>query len=490
VSTVTGAVPVVRVEDSRAATFARNVWLAFAALWVATGPVLYLVAPPDTPPLHKALGLLIAVVASAPTAAHVASGRGGLPVFPMIMLVYALGYGMPIFFTDPRFWVAGLSVFPMAPDAFKTEALVLSLVGILCLQAGFFLVAGRWRGEGRPLLRLELDPERAQLLVTALGVVGLFMAWVMVTGRFAATAQFGALVGVLRAQAYLAVAVLYSYYLQGKQPRWATVGLAVVLFGESLLGLAFGNLAMFLFPWMVAAAVYWRVRNRFPWQFVAGGFLVFVLLQPVKEQYRYWAWIQGYADASAIERLTLWGEITVEVWGDRLAGGGSGSVEHMTRTAMLRGDHLHMFAHVLTYTPGVVPHWGGSSYSYFLVALIPRVIWPEKPIAQSANDEFAITYQLLPLELIGLTVVGLPHLIEAFINFGLLGIILVMALIGVAYGIIDRILNHPRVGEGGAAIYAVLLISLLTVESTTVGTFGGLIQYGAVYYFILRIARA
>ena len=75
---------------------------------------------------------------------------------------------------------------------------------------------------------------------------------------------------------------------------------------------------------------------------------------------------------------------------------------------------------------------------------------------------------------------------EAYINFGLLGLPFVMALIGMIYAAVDRLFNHPNVGEGGLAIYAVVLPSLVTVETATAPTFGALIQSIIVYWLVFR----
>jgi hypothetical protein len=476
-------------EDAPRDTHTRDIWLGYIVGLFVTAGLLVSIAPYGVPTLHMFLGLVVLAAGALPTAVHLARRRPELPVFPMIMLVYGAGYGLPVFTTEPEFWVAGANVMSVPEDRFVTEALLLSLLGIAMLQVGFHLLQNARAREKVPLARLELDPGRAQVLVSMLGLAGLMLSWAIDTGRFVPPAQFAAIVSVLHMQVFLAVALLYSYYLQGKLPRWGVYVLLAILGGETLIGLSSGNISRMMFPWMVVAAVFWRVRRRFPTRYVLGGLLFFVLLQPVKQEWRYWAWLQGHHEGNALERVKLWGEISVQTWGNILSGGQT-SVEYATRGAAVRGNYLHLFAHSVSYTPAVVPYWQGSTYSYLKVAFIPRFLWPEKPAAQDANNDFALAYHLLPWELIGRTVVGLPHLVEAFINFGIPGVFLIMGLIGAVYGLLDRILNHRGAGEGGAAVYAVLLVGLLSIESATTGTFGGVVQNGVVYFGILWFARA
>jgi hypothetical protein len=462
----------------------RRTWLFFALAVAVLSPLLIRFAAAGTPREHLVLGLAVVFAGALPAVWQAARRAPELPVFPIIMLIYGIGYGLPVFTTDPELWLPTVRMYPLAADSFVTEALRYSLAGIISLQAGFALtrLVGRRAAGGR--VRLELDERRAQALLSGLGFFAVLLSWAIVTGRFAVMAQLGALIGVMRSLSWLAVAVLYSYQLQGRLHRWGLLALIGILGGETLTGISSGNLSAMLFPWIVVSAVYWRHRRRLPMRYVLAGLAFFVLLQPVKEEMRYWTWHHGSAQSSALERSTLWFDIAKNRW-TQIAAGGSGSVEFVARHALARGNYLHMFAHTASYTPDVVGYWKGSTYGYLLVAFVPRAIWPDKPMAQQANDDYAIAYNLIPLEFVGRTMTGLPHLIEAFINFGVAGVFFIMMLLGVAYGVIDRAFNHREAGEGGAAIYAVLLIPLVSIESATAGLFGGLVQTTLVLYGLL-----
>ena len=122
--------------------------------------------------------------------------------------------------------------------------------------------------------------------------------------------------------------------------------------------------------------------------------------------------------------------------------------------------------------------------------LVPRVIWPDKPTAQAGNNFFGLEYGLQDQESIGVTSIGLPHIVEAYINFGTMGLVFVMFILGMLYATLDRIFNHEEAGAGGIAIYATILFSLVNIETCTTAAFGATFQTVVFYALLLSTVRA
>jgi hypothetical protein len=139
-------------------------------------------------------------------------------------------------------------------------------------------------------------------------------------------------------------------------------------------------------------------------------------------------------------------------------------------------EYLPFLARVVAMTPDTIPYQNGATYSYLVVAAVPRILWPEKPVAQEANNWFALAYGYLTPGRVGETMVGMPHLVEAYINFGLLGTLPLMALIGCVYALLDLVLNRPAAGEGGMAILAAVMLAPNAIEASTAASFGALVQ--------------
>lgn len=128
--------------------------------------------------------------------------------------------------------------------------------------------------------------------------------------------------------------------------------------------------------------------------------------------------------------------------GRTAAGGDTARWGDNVQFALARFDLVHKFAYVQEITPAIKPYYYGSTYSYFLYAWIPRLLWPAKPSAAQANEQLDVDYRLKAPEQ-GSTI-GIGQLPEAYVNFGLLGIILVMSIQGFVFALLDSSLNGPR----------------------------------------------
>jgi uncharacterized membrane protein YeiB len=76
-------------------------------------------------------------------------------------------------------------------------------------------------------------------------------------------------------------------------------------------------------------------------------------------------------------------------------------------------------------------------------------------------------------------------LAESFINFGWIGVIVIMFLMGIFISIFQSIFFMPKTPMVLAAIGVVLLPSMLAIESQLVQYFGGMIQQVVVAYCVM-----
>lgn len=101
-----------------------------------------------------------------------------------------------------------------------------------------------------------------------------------------------------------------------------------------------------------------------------------------------------------------------------------------------RTAHTTLLAGLMEQTPSKHPHWKGESYAPLAGALIPRALWPNKP-REVFGGEFGNRYW----GMLKSNSVNVPWLIELYGNFGRTGAILGMALIGLLFACLDRLLN-------------------------------------------------
>lgn len=79
---------------------------------------------------------------------------------------------------------------------------------------------------------------------------------------------------------------------------------------------------------------------------------------------------------------------------------------------------------------------GGESYMNILIGPIPRFLWPSKPELTGGSR---LATQFTGRFFFGETTVGIGQVMEAYINFGWFGIVVVFTFIGFAIGVCDMV---------------------------------------------------
>lgn len=440
--------------------------LVFAVLFT-----FWRVAPvPDS--VHLA-AILVWAVSLFPIARWRATGQRGMPIFEMVCLAYGIQYSLPVYLqtNSVSVWIGSVQV--SWDDTL--QALLLTALGIGAMIAAFY--AGRRIFASRlPRVDLRLDtPHRFAYILLGLGM-GLTLQALQSGGLSVDnTSGSAAFVRVLASQAYVAL-VLLAYAVYTRQAMAAFWRL--LLYGSTavllLLGMSTGSLESALVPLALLLIVYWHATRKLPVRWLLVGLLLFVLLNAVKNDYR--AEVRSGAIAPGVtSRVRAWADLAVRrlelaAQGDP-ASAGQGIVQDSTG----RLDLVHIFAHVHGLTPSVIPYYSGRTYSYLASAWIPRFLWPDKPEAQSASGGTDVDYGLkYPNDTS--TSIGLGQPAEAYANFGLAGVFLVLALQGLFYALLDSVFNGPE-SDGGRAVYLSVMIFFLNgIGTGTAILFGAVIQ--------------
>ena len=109
-----------------------------------------------------------------------------------------------------------------------------------------------------------------------------------------------------------------------------------------------------------------------------------------------------------------------------------------------RIGQIWIFQLVFDRTPDPVPYLGGETYRPLLTAVIPRLIYPDKP-QERAGNMFGHRYHLLDPD--NETSVNIPWITELLTNFGPLSVVLGMGVFGVLLGLLDKFFNQPDMGD-------------------------------------------
>lgn len=412
-------------QQARPVISRRVVWVAVLAAAVLS-VLLFLTRPVMISPLGALLALATCAIGMLPTVFYILRDEKTVPFFPAVGLFQVFCFGLSPFLLHLAwadappiiYWGGRLT---LTQESIKT--LVLVLVGTASLVSMFFLV--RKRGLGWlpvPRIRERAGGNASLLLLCGLAAAHLAykfvpgVSWIPIAGQF------------LEPVGYVVFSALLVLLLKRK-----TRGLSAVLAMFVVVILVVVRIETFNFTQImllsicgIGALVYARTYRCA--SFCA---LLVVLSLPA---YEFTSTVR-YIDGGFLKKT----EMLLETI-DRYRNGDRRSATRATETAVRRISHTWLFTHVVEKSPAEVPFWGGETYRPLFTAMIPRVLWPGKPL-EVTGGLFGKRYDLL--EPTSVTSLNLPWHIETFVNFGNAGVVIGMALIGVFLALLDKLLNAP-----------------------------------------------
>jgi hypothetical protein len=119
------------------------------------------------------------------------------------------------------------------------------------------------------------------------------------------------------------------------------------------------------------------------------------------------------------------------------------------------------------------------------VTFIPRYFWPDKPSVNDANRWYQVQYGLTNPQNLSTVSIAVGTVAESYINFGWLGLPLVIFPLGIFLGTFERIFLHEDSGVLFSCLGAVLIPQLLAIESQMAQYVAGLAQQIALILLVL-----
>jgi hypothetical protein len=161
------------------------------------------------------------------------------------------------------------------------------------------------------------------------------------------------------------------------------------------------------------------------------------------------------------------------------------AVEKGFATTAGRSAIMDLFANLVRRTPVEVPYWGGETYLSLVGALVPRILWPTKPtkeLGQAFGHRYGYIYRTNMS-----TAINLPFMVEFFANFGGIGVMCGMILVGAIYRVLDGFANRRGQGILMSMMAVVLFLPVLLLESDFSLTFGGLPLNALALVLVFRL---
>jgi hypothetical protein len=409
-----------------------------------------------------------------PTARYFARQESGVPVISVLCLAYALQFAVPIFTNDPEIRLAYGDV-KYLDDTHVVTALLLSIVGICALQFGYYALHSGKLARSVPVIDLHLNEKKAVIYCIFIGGL-LPLLWGLRTILSEQQyLQFSAIFTLLQNQQLVTIGILGWLVYSGRGTKWHRLLLYCIAGIAVWKGISSAFLEQAVIPVAILFVTRWLYGRRISVPGILFILAVILFLSPVKASFRQ-ELLSNTTDVNVdsnfiSDRAFLWVEQASQYWEETF--NGERRLADATSDATSRADLIHQFAHIYSLTPDTIPFQYGSTYSYFLVSLIPRAIWPDKPQAGGANNFFAVTYGITTEEGVKTSTFGISLLGEGYINFGIAGVILIMALQGIVLSALQSIFGGAKSGAGGHAVFLAFFIFFLNGVGTSAEIFFG-----------------
>jgi hypothetical protein len=409
-----------------------------------------------------------------PTARYFARQERGVPVFGLLCMAYALQFAVPVFVSRSQIALVNGEIRQLE-EHYVLSALWLSMLGVAGLQLGFYALQSKQVARTIGTIDLHLDDKKALVYCVLVGIVVPLTAGLRNSLSEEWGLRLSAILTLLQNQQLVVVGILGWLVHSGRGTKWHKVLLYLVIGLTVWRGLSSGFLEQAVLPLIIFFVTKWLYVRKLSLSGATVVFLIILFLSPVKASFRQSAWGEDAAGSdtaqSFITTPVLWFDQAYQYWTATISG--EGDVVSATSAATSRADLIHQFAHIYSLTPSVIPFQYGETYSYFIVALIPRAIWPDKPQAGGANNFFAVAFGITSEEGAKKSTFGVSLLGEGYINFGIPGVFLIMFLQGCVFAVLQLVFGRERSGTGGQMIFLAFFVFFLNGVGTSAEIFFG-----------------
>jgi hypothetical protein len=354
--------------------------------------------------------LMVALASILPGILWLRTGALGIPILPILSVVYFLYYAVPI---------ARNNIPDYADDGDVMRAAATIALFLFVASLPGLVLRPNSRRALRPGRELNTRQQVVRLIFFGLALnisffVLLFAGWLTV---------FGGAVGVVRSISIGAGAVscfLLGYcsaagVLHGARAWIAGIVLSVLFIMELstlfLVGAALSMLSV-LFGYVITA-------RRIPWAAVIASTIALSILHLGKFEMRekYWLWQTNYSSEISL--------VDVPVMMVEWVGYGIIALfdpNDTGQSAVDRAALLFQLVEVQRLAPDIIPYVDGESYALLPQMLVPRFLEPDKIASQASMVLLNVHFGFQTTEDAGVTAIGWGIIAEAFANFGMWGV--------------------------------------------------------------------
>jgi hypothetical protein len=428
--------------------------------WLLSGSlVFYLTFFNDAPVPVSRLGESLALVAAIllPAWLWVSNRSQGLPIFPFYALFFFPTYAIPLCRGDSRF--------TQYTDQEIANG-VYTIVGYLLLATLIW-----WQCTNRnlpPSSKVRaLDPTRSTNLMLILLCGGvLFELFGAIAGQSMGGA-YQALRGYAQNGSRLAIFVLFYQMGRGELGKGVAF-LACAMAGGLVIRQAASIVLASSFPILgLSFAGFFLGSGKVPWKSLVSTVGLIILLHSGKAEMRSIYYKEGVSVG-----LMDYPSFFIEWLGKGVVGLTKGeSTEGVAiQSAKERSALLPLLLQIQKMTGREVPYLDGASYQYLPSMLVPRIITKDKAVSHISNMIMAIHYGILRVENVWFTSIAFDLPMEAYANYGYLGVAGLAVVMGLFLGLIGLMTTGVPLFSF-RFLMAVLVLSAVIGSNNTMGVF-------------------
>jgi hypothetical protein len=445
---------------------------------IALVPVVALGVPSDIPQEARIFASILWVLCLVPAWHYLQLPEGRRPPVPFLPLV-----GGVYLFYYPLHVVLGQSsvnyLFRLEPAFDYDRPVQFALAGWVALLIGYYGGAG-----------LRLNSPFRHVRPTDLGTLrtwGKLLLWGGLL--FDAARQVVPIPVVLRGLLYftsmfslLGIALLTILLVQKRLSQRERWGLYAGIVLTALLRAGSGLVSNVVILALTVFLAVWAGGGRLglKWLVIAAlSVMAMIGMRSVAMEYRARSWF-AETQLSLAGRAMLMGQLLVT---KVEAEGVAATLDDGWSIVAGRSANLDLLADVARQTGTTVPFWRGETYLSLVGFAVPRFVWPSKP-TKTLGQDFGHRYGYLD-SWDTWTSINLPFLVEFYANFGEVGVLIGMVIVGLLYRLLDNDLNRAGQPLQVTICSLVLLVPLLNIESDFSLVFGGLFMNGVALWGLL-----
>ncbi len=384
----------------------------------------------------------------------------GLPIFPIFGLIFLPTYVTPL-------WQGHSALAKYTPNEINTAAW--TVVGFL-LVAQLFWQQMAVRAVGVPQAVRMIDLKKAEkvlmicLVAEVIFEVLILFFWQLGGGVFAALRGFAGAAGRMGI-------FVFSYQLGSGSLKPGAKALFLALMGVLVVQEVASLVLAKVIPTVgVAFAGYMLGSGKVPWKALTCSLGTIMVLHAGKFEMR-----EIYLEKrERTTSLTDYPRYFTEWVGYGLRNLGLGKPGEERKedvsSAKERAALIQLLIRIQSNTPAKVPFLEGESYRLIPSMLIPRVLSPGKAVAHTGNMILSLHYGILDEVGIWKTSVAFDPIMEAYANYGFLGVAVLAILFGFFIGWSTRLTIHvPMLSFG--FLFGVQVIASVVASFNTAGVF-------------------